>query len=211
MIYGSLPQDLGLIDLRITETMHWMYCPVSLPGEGFCLPDNLKQFVPILREVWNCEPWRAKDEYMYLTAKRLWVGGDYIGNRPGWHSDGFGTDDLNFIWSDCVPTDFLQDAFEVPVNCADSMALMAERAKTAPIVTFDEKHLLRLDQRVIHRPPVNFEPGMRTFVKVSISKDRYNLEGNSINHGLGIPWPTVSRQVERNHPFVADHKSARAS
>ncbi|WP_259384425.1 hypothetical protein, partial [Bacillus thuringiensis] len=58
----------------------------------------------------------------------------------------------------------------------------------------------RLDQRVIHRSPVNFEAGMRTFVKVSISADRYDLEGNSINHLLPDRWPLRPRQVERNHP-----------
>lgn len=37
----NLPQDLGLIDLSPTEMLYWMYCPVSIPGKRFIIPDNL--------------------------------------------------------------------------------------------------------------------------------------------------------------------------
>jgi hypothetical protein len=70
-------------------------------------------------------------------------------------------------------------------------------------VTYPDKHLLRLDQSVIHRSPIKFAPGMRTFIKVSISKDRYDLIGNSINHKLDFGPLVAERQPERNHPASA--------
>jgi len=201
MRYGALPEDLGLVDLSPVEMMFWMYCPIKTPGFGFVLPPNLLQFYPIVDAIMA----EGRDQfigskYVYLTAKTLWVSGDYIGNRPGWHSDGFGTEDVNYIWYDRAPTEFYEDSFELPDDCADSMTIMEQRAVRAKTVTYPDKHLLRLTPEVIHRSPVGFKPGMRTFVKVSISKDRYNLEGNSINHGLGEGWPLVPREPTRNHP-----------
>lgn len=200
MIYGNLPEDLGFVSLSPVEMMCWMYLPISTPGEPLTLPPNLEQFRPIIARVAERERERFQSEYVYLTAKTLWVSGDYIGNRPGWHSDGFGTDDLNFIWYDRAPTEFIEGSFTLPDGCDDAMMLMADMAKHCATVTYPDKHLLRLTPAVVHRSPVAFAPGMRTFVKVSISPDRYNLEGNSINHGLHERWPLLPRALERNHP-----------
>jgi hypothetical protein len=140
------------------------------------------------------------DQYVYLTAKTLWVSGDNA-NRPGWHSDGFGADDRNYVWYDRAPTEFMADSFTLPDDCADSMAIMEQRAAHAEILTYPVKHLLRLTPSVIHRAPVGVAPGLRTFVKVSISPHRYNLAGNSVNHALGERWALLPRLPERNHPM----------
>lgn len=206
MLYGKLPDDLGLIDISPAEMMFWMYTPISLPGmDRYVLPDNLKQFAPIVSEAKWDEIERFTDGYVYLTAKTLWVEGSYIGNRPGWHSDGFGSDDLNYIWADRAPTEFIKSDTPLSPDCDESMRQMAAIGKmheiAGRIFTYADRHLLKLDQRVIHRSPATFPAGMRTFVKVSISQDRYDLVGNSRNHGLpGSAWPLVPRRLERNHP-----------
>lgn len=208
MLYGNLPKDLGPISLQPTEMMFWMYLPISLRGDHtFYIPPTLDQFIPIIREARWDDHERFVDSYVYLTAKTLWVEGSYIGNRPGWHSDGFGTEDVNYIWSDRAPTEFLQaDPRPLSDDCAYSMIQMKDMADfplrfNSKIVTFPDQHLLRLDPSVIHRSPVNFEPGMRTFVKVSMSQDRYDLIGNSINHALpDFMRPSAQRQPDRNHP-----------
>jgi hypothetical protein len=200
VLYGALPEDIGLIDLAPAEMMFWLYCPIKTPESLTTLPPNLRQFQPIIDRIMDREPDRYADEYVYLTAKTLWVTPGNPGNRPGWHSDGFGSNDLNFVWYDGAPTEFIEDRFTLPDDCADAMAAMAERADRLPIVTYPDKHLLRLTPAVIHRVPTDFAPGLRTFVKVSISPDRYNLVGNSINHGLGETWPLLPRRSERNHP-----------
>lgn len=199
MIYGALPIDLGPIDISPVEMMFWMYCPIATPREEVTYPDNLRQFAPIINRVFAYDWDHFSERYVYLTAKTLWVSGGCIGNRPGWHSDGFGTDDVNYIWYDRAPTEFFEDHFTLPDECADAMSIMDDRAAMHDIITYPAKHLLRLHPGVIHRCPVDFEDGMRTFVKVSVSKDRYNLEGNSVNHRLQERWTMVHRQVERNH------------
>lgn len=206
MLYGKLPDDLGRIDISPTEMLFWMYTPISLPGmDRYVLPDNLKQFAPIVSEAKWADIERFTESYVYLTAKTLWIEGSYVGNRPGWHSDGYGTDDLNFIWADRSPTEFIKTETPLSSECDLSLRQMAAIGKAheiaGRIIRFPDKHLLKLDQRVIHRSPVIFDAGMRSFVKVSISNDRYDLIGNSRNHALrGSDWPLVPRRLERNHP-----------
>lgn len=201
MIYGSLPCDLGKVDLSPTEMMFWLYCPIQTPHEDVCVPANLRQFLPILDAVWNREGQSIGKRYVYLTAKTLFVSPGCIGNRPGWHSDGFGTDDINYIWYDRASTEFLNGMCVLSKDHAKSMEEMELLAKYLPTETFPEKHLLRLTAANIHRCPVNFDVGIRSFVKVSISDARYNLDGNSINYGLRERWPLVARSVDRNHPI----------
>lgn len=217
-VAGYLPEDLGLIDLSPTEMMFWMYLPISLPGSRtYHLPDNLRQFAEIVSAVKEHEPERFMASYAYITAKTLWVGGAYIGNRPGWHIDGYGTEDVNYIWADRAPTEFIGTGgpcWNLSDDCDESLAEMERIARSAlclydiPIRTYPDKHLLRLDNTIIHRSPVEFAPGMRSFVKVSLSTDEYNLLGNSRNHLLpDTHWPLVDRQIIRNHPATrnADH------
>lgn len=207
MKYGALPKDLGPIDITPTEMMFWMYLPISVPGHhSFVVPDNVRHFLPIIREARWDEHERFVDSYAYLTAKTLWVGCDGKNmNRPGWHSDGFGTDDLNYIWSTRAPTEFIQGSFYLSSECDKSLRQMEALGRVGEslghIVTYPDKHLLRLDQTVIHRAAEDIAPGMRTFVKVSISQHRYDLLGNSINHDLpDSHWPLVERLETRNHP-----------
>lgn len=210
MIYGAEPVNLGIINLEPTEMMFWMYCPIKLPGTfEMKVPENLRWCSPLItaacldfNDFMNSKGY-GYDKYVYLTTKTLWVSGEYIGNRPGWHSDGFGTDDLNYIWYDRAPTEFMIGSFTLPEDCEESIEQM-EYLATEPfgpvITTFSPKTLLKLDQRMIHRCPVNFEPGMRTFVKISVSKDPYDLIGNSVNPHFGEIFDKKSRQETRNHP-----------
>lgn len=212
-LVGNLPKDLDLVDLSPSEMMFWLYCPIKIAESNSVeLPPNLLQFKPIIDKVFRdmkaTQYWLNEfdndwyNSYVYLTAKTLFVLGDYIGNRPGWHCDGFGTDDINYIWYDSAPTDFLyyDQHLEVSSDCTESLHQMEAAAEYWYKKQYSCKHLLKLDSGVIHRSPVTFEPGVRTFVKVSVSKDIYNLQGNSINHLLPIDVEFKSRTVERNHP-----------
>lgn len=204
-IYGSAPIDLGFVDLSPTEMMAWLYCPVKLPGSyEACLPPNLEQFRPLINRVFNDLAnfeGRLFVSYVYITAKTLWVTQDNPGNRPGWHSDGFMTDDLNYVWSDRNGTLFWEPAELVSFVQDDQKSLKEmEVAEAGPHRVYLDKHLLRLDQTVIHRVADVKTAGMRTFVKVSVSQQRYNLIGNSINHTFGPLGEYVARCADRNQP-----------
>lgn len=204
MLYGDLPFDAGPIDLPTSEMMFWLYCPVSVPGKGLFLPDNLIQFGSMMDAIWEHDRDLCRDSYIYLTAKTLYISEGATPNRPGWHSDGFGTEDVNWIWYDRAPTQFFEDSFALPDDCTDSMEQMTERAAAAELIEYPCRHLLRLTPSVIHRVNPVCPQGMRTFLKVSISADRYNLEGNSVNHHLPERWPNLPRSDGRNHPTAKD-------
>jgi hypothetical protein len=206
-IYATLPENLGLVELNPSEMMFWMYCPIKLPdSEFFVLPSNLKQFEPlvlrVMKDALDCRRWYG--HYAYITAKTLYEKPETPGNRPGWHSDGLLTDDLNYIWSDKNPTVFFSDdsLHSFSHDHVDSLREMDTLCEddTSKHIRYESKHLLKLDQRVLHKVDTNIQPGMRTFVKISVSKNVYALKGNSINHELPFNATYLERGAERNCP-----------
>ena len=117
----------------------------------------------------------------------------------GWHCDGFMSDDINYIWCDSIPTEYIEGSFNLTqdhVKSIDEMNVIKSKIKLCDINT-----LYRLDETVIHRCNENIPYAqMRCFVKVSFSKEKYNLIGNSHNYGLDYKWEMVQRGVARNHP-----------
>lgn len=207
-IYGTAPIDLGLIDLDPKEMLFWLYCPIKLANSyNIYIPDNLLQFQPIVDAVMaDVDVSRWHRDYVYLTAKNVWTTPDNTAQRPGWHCDGFMTDDLNYIWQDREPTLFWEEPelVELAQDHTESMHAMETFARLFPEKqrTYPLKHLLRLDQTVIHRVADFSGAGMRAFVKVSVSQHPFNLVGNSINHQLAPDWHYAHRSAERN-PEVA--------
>ena len=206
-IYGAAPIDLGIVDISPREMMFWLYCPIKVPGTvGSAIPPNLFQFsglVDVIAADIGAVRWY--EHYVYITAKTLWCSPDNPGNRPDWHSDGFLTEDINYIWYDANPTVFWESHERVSFT-ADHHASLAEmEAVCEPDVSkhrrYPPKHLLRLDQTVMHKVDTNILAGVRTFVKVSVSRHVYALNGNSINHGLALNWAYQDRGTERNCPI----------
>lgn len=208
-IYGGAPVDLGRVNIDSSEMLYWLYCPIKLPGTTQLVPPNLQQFDPIIKKAVH-DAYRVKmntnfslhQSYVYITAKRMWVNGS-TANRPGWHSDGFLTDDLNYIWMDSSPTVFcVGPKVAFTADHDKSMPEMNSWAESRPYrhVVYPVKHLLRLDQSCIHKVDENMTPGVRTFVKISISSHPYALNGNSINHELRLRTPYFERKTARNCP-----------
>ncbi|MGZ2448537.1 hypothetical protein ACVIRO_001291 [Rhizobium ruizarguesonis] len=212
-IYGAEPKDLGRFDLDTAEMMFWLYTPIKMPGMWMeTPPQQLVKYDPLLDVVrfdvidtFGEKRWT--DSYVYLSVKILHVTPDAPGNRPGWHSDGFLTDDLNYIWADRNPTEFFisDQPISVPADhklsmelfdVAASLPLAGDHLEHAKI-----SHLYRLDQTHIHRVSLNVESGKRAFIKVSVSDKPYAQLGNSINYDLPAhPRPSVERIAERNCP-----------
>ncbi|MDH0613354.1 MULTISPECIES: hypothetical protein [unclassified Agrobacterium] len=214
-IYGAAPKDLGELKLDTSEMMFWLYLPIKMPGTvAEQLPKQLDPYTEVIDRVYmdvikTYGRQRWKDSYVYLSVKVLHVTPDAPGNRPGWHSDGFLTGDLNYIWADRNPTEFFitDRPFKVVEDHKESMQVFHRMATFALPSAGDRRehakvnHLYRLDQTVIHRVSLNVDSGKRAFVKVSVSDKPYVQLGNSINHLLPEhPRPSLERQAERNCP-----------
>lgn len=198
--YGQLPIDLGFVNLNPSEMMFWLNCPIKLPYGQFVIPENLKQFNPIIFKMRDALQSMLHDKYVYLTVKTLYLNKGCPSNRPGWHSDGFMTDDINLIWYDSVPTVFWNPSEQVSIiqDHQQSLAQMSELCENGPFKTYPVKHLLMLNQHDIHKCGDVKEDGIRTFIKISVSKNKYDMEGNSINHALGTNWNYQKRDKQRN-------------
>ena len=194
--YGSAPRDLGLIDVCSPEMKYYLYLPVMIPGSDLQVPKRLGSLGPLLDRVIESEETRGK--YVYITAKTMFVSQGCSGNRPGWHADGYGSGgDINFIWYDMNPTEFaVHPFFSIPEDDTESMKAFESQAICT--ATFPVKHLLRLDESVIHRTSPLTTPGVRTFVKITVSEHRFARLGNSHNYELDYDWKLTDRSNERN-------------
>lgn len=209
MSYGKFPTALGQMNLFCPEMCFYQYLPVKLSGQISILGKHIEprlHWTADLIGMVCCDYVGTYgldafvNSYVYLTAKKMWQSPGCSYNREGWHCDGFLTDDINYLWSDCCPTIFNCSDFKLSRDDKLSMVEMAEQADTKNDLTFPHSTIVRIDQYVVHRVADIPHGCMRTFVKVSISKDKYDLTGNSHNYLLDYAWPMRERTVERNPP-----------
>lgn len=201
--YGNPPKVLGEFHPTTGEMMNYLYLPVKLAGDfRIAIPKRLWAYEGMIGAAF-CDAAKTLsvyDHYIYLTAKTLFVAPGNPGNRPGWHADGYGSNgDLNYIWHDKNPTEFaVQDFTDIPDDDIESMKEMERQVDEMKIRIYDNKSLLRLDETVVHRVGPVVETGVRTFIKISVSRHRYNLVGNSKNYALDYDWKMYGRGDIRN-------------
>lgn len=206
MKYGDLPIQLGTYNIQCKEMLFYQYLPIKLIGQlGIKYEIRLKCFEKLIDNI--CRDYinkfgfeMFKNSYVYLTAKYMYQIPNCSFNRNGYHSDGFLTDDVNYIWSDCHPTIFNSSDFNLTLADSISLKEMDEQALPENEIAFDNNTLLRLNQYNIHKVAEINTPSMRTFVKVSFSKDKYDLIGNAHNYLLDYNWTLTTRKTERNIP-----------
>lgn len=206
MKYGQLPTALGIYKVDVKEMMFYQYLPVKMPNDLHPIVEQrLSCFDIVLGEIfenflitYGLE--RYVKSYAYITAKNMYQMPGCSYNRPGWHSDGFLTDDINYIWCNNHPTIFNNSDFNLTLNDTISLQEMELQANPFNNVMYSSNQLLRLNQYNIHKVAEILTPGMRAFLKVSFSYDKYNLVGNSHNYFLNYNWEMKDRKPERNIP-----------
>lgn len=206
MKYGDLPKELGVYEVDCREMMFYQYLPIKMPTQVQPIyEERLRCFDELIGAV--CCDYIGDfgldnyvNSYVYLTAKFLYQAPNCSFNRMGWHSDGFLTDDVNYIWCDKNPTIFNKTEFDLTLNDFISMQEMDAQAVPSNDVVYKENQLLRLNQFNIHKVAPTQVGGMRAFLKVSISKDKYDLIGNSHNYLIDYSWDMKPRKSERNIP-----------
>ena len=203
-LYNQLPELKKVHKVKVSEYFTYTYLPIKFPGaHELVFEERLNVFGQIIGA--SCCDFVADfgldryiDSYVYVTAKHMYQK-DCAFNRPGYHSDSFLTEDISYIWSDSQPTIFNSGPFLLSQNDQISLDEMESQAKIKNEVTYPNGSLLRLNQFVIHKvgAPIT---GNRAFLKICISKDKYDLVGNSHNYKLDYNWPMRPRSPERNIP-----------
>jgi len=195
--------EYGLSQWR--EYLHFLYLPVRMPGTDVRLPERLAFLRPLVDAAIRdaaTSTGHLSDPYVYVTARRGFASPENPLNRPGAHCDDFGGTALNYIWTDRWPTRFAEFAFtDIPADHVRSVEEFERQWAGRSSVTYPVGSLLRLDPFVVHATPEVPPPGgIRSFVKVSVARERYNLDGNSHNYLFDYAWRMYSREELRNHP-----------
>lgn len=205
-MYGSKPVQLGFQEVDCTEMMFYQYMPIKFPHSLIVhLESRIKPFFKLVEKCFDnfvdfIGEENSESYFVYFTAKHLFQQPGAPFNRPGWHSDGFLTDDINYIWSNIIPTEFNFSNFKLTPDHEISLDEMKAQAHPANTINYPDGELLRLNQYQIHRVGTVYQPGLRTFFKLSFSKEKYNLEGNSHNYKFDYRWNMKPREIKRNHP-----------
>jgi hypothetical protein len=110
------------------------------------------------------------------------------------------TNDVTYIWSNKFPTLFNFSQFALTQNHEKSLKEMQEQADEKNNMAYDNFTLVRINQYNVHRVAEVTEDGMRAFVKVSFSKDKYDLIGNAVNYDIEYNWDFKPRENTRNVP-----------
>ncbi len=199
MNYGETPEVVGEFVTPNSEMIFVLYMPIRLAGNmDVCIPEHLQDYAPLVDMALQYEGERGDGRYIYLTIKSLFVQKGCVGGRLGWHTDGFGTTDVNYIWADKDPTEFCIQPFDLSDDHQLSMVQMEQQARAENIVTYGACNVLRLDARHVHRCPENPKAGYRAFARVSFSDDKYDMIGNARNYGLDYNWIMHPRGAVRN-------------
>lgn len=193
--YAPLVLDENII-LNPAEFCFIQYMPIKMAGIGsVSIPEHIMWIKPLVSRIGF-----GIGDYVYATVKYAWVDKDSCANRPGWHSDGFMTDDINYIWYNSIPTEFCVQEFDITQNCDLSLCEMESQAMEENIIIHPCNSLIRLDQSVVHRVAKCQHGCYRAFVKISVSKNQYNLIGNAHNYLFDYEWVMQERSISRNHP-----------
>lgn len=219
--FGKAPVLLGDFDFSLPEVMYYLYLPVVMEAPKFHTdirtPPALECTRPLIQQALATT--HRKYRYAYISARKGWATQDAPLNRPGWHCDGFGTDDLNFLWWRGPGTRFAT---------GDLAKLLGEEISTDHKVSMEQfEYLMRpntrlldsgllkidtppqcmlygVDPYVVHSTPIIRPPGcMRQYVKVSLSDQRYDLYNNSHNYLFDYDWEMKDREWVRNDTSTA--------
>ncbi len=206
MRYGELPKELGIFAVECKEMMFYQYLPIKLPNQTKPIyEERLGCFDSLIGAI--CCDYIGEfgldnyvNSYVYLTAKYLYQMPNCSFNREGWHSDGFLTNDINYIWCNKYPTIFNKSNFNLSLDDDLSIKEMESQALSENNIVYKENQLLRLNQFNIHKVAPITKSSLRCFLKISLSKDKYDLIGNSHNYLLNYQWDMKERKENRNIP-----------
>ena len=208
MKYGKPPEFVDHFDVNLGEVMYYLYLPVAMAGDmtDVRLPPNVEALRPMIdAAILHAGRDGRLFQYVYLSARKGWATPDNPLNRPGWHADGFGSEDLNYVWWRGPGTRFALHGFDnISEDHIVSMQQFADQVNPEFVATYPEGGLYCLDRYVVHATPLIGPPGcMRQYAKVSLSNERYNLENNSHNYRFTYDWPLHRREILRNDPAGA--------
>lgn len=138
-----------------------------IPAELEWLRETILGLARLQEAVFRAHP------YVYVTVRN---GEVQSATDDEWHVDGFSMrvphyPEQNYIWSDCYPTEYLEQKFSIPEDF-DPMRhnlhnYFQDHADPEKIRTLLPKHLAIIDPYIVHRRPVVPVGTQRCFFRIS--------------------------------------------
>lgn len=214
--YGAPPQNLGDFSyISLDEVMYYLYLPIkwNFGTLGIRMPNNLHCLRPLVTKALlhaNSIGVDTTSHFVYISARKGWATPDNPLNRSGWHCDGFGTEDLNYLWWKGPGTRFaLQHFNNISKDHIESQKQFQAQLNAEFVIDdLPQQNLYAVNPFVVHSTPILKEACVRQYVKISISKHRYNLYNNSHNCLFNYKWDMIDRETIRNDTHKAQRDYA---
>lgn len=208
-IHSKIPRGVvANYDVDELEYCNIVYMCIKQKGcSEYQIPHNLEYLTNmVLSDIYRLSPNLYDDDwtkYCYLTIKKGYITPNNVGNREGFHIDGFKSDQENFIWSNCdkTPTEVAVGNFLLTDDHNEALIEMERQVSKCFKHQLSTNVLYEMDQNCVHRPTYNKtnEAVLRTFIKITFTQELFNCFGNAWNYKLPHIKPTKHRLDTRNH------------
>lgn len=205
---AGIPLELDTSNMEFSNIVYM--CIKQANNSEYKIPDNYSYIVnQIIGSIHHKSDYLYENDWKYncyLTIKRRYVSPGSNDNRPGWHIDGFKSDQYNFIWFDSIPTEVCAGRFDLSNDHEDSLEemLIQSGGNDKFVHTLSENNLYEMDQSCVHRTSINKmnKAILRTFIKITYSKEMFNCIGNAWNYKLPHIRYNKVRNETRNHTVL---------
>ena len=211
-VHSKIPNGVvANYDVSELEYCNIVYMCIKQAGcSEYQIPSNLELLVnQVIGDIYKLNENLYENDwtkYCYLTIKKMYMQPNTLGNREGFHIDGFKSDQENFIWSDCAetPTEVAIGNFLLSNDHEKSLDEMREQSTKWFKYQLSTNTLYEMNQKCVHRPTVNNtnKAILRTFIKITYSKELFNCYGNAWNYKLPHIKPNKNRNEHRNHSVL---------
>ncbi len=189
--------------------------PIYMPNQGWGIPSDLEQFKEVIAQVVkiekNIDPDFEKKYFVYITVDQGKVEPQKAQRRTGWHGDSYLKIDSRkvkveipcdrvYVITDNCPTPFSPGPFSFenvnPENVDEVMAHFEKVSSGTTPEHYPSYTLLKLDPYCVHNVGFNNTdvPVFRTFVKISVSQNKYCKLGNAHNPLFTYDWAMTLRE-----------------
>lgn len=212
MVHSKIPNGV-VVNYNVSELEYCNIVYMCIKQAGcseYQIPYNLESLInQVIGDIYKLNEKLYEDDWTkncYLTIKKMCVQPNTLGNREGFHIDGFKSDQENFIWSNCAetPTEVAIGNFLLSNDHEKSLVEMSEQSTKWFKYQLSPNTLYEIDQNCVHRPTVNNtnKTILRTFIKITYSKELFNCFGNAWNYKLPHIKPNKNRNEHRNHSVL---------
>lgn len=209
IVIDRLYQERDLMkfsDVRVLDM------PIKFPGSDYRVPEELRQFLPIIQKITqhevNINP-RHEEYYCYLTIDQHHVKRGTLHREAPCHVDGFqGARQektlINHTYTveDALPTTYYPQPFDFSLlderkhDFFWEMNRQVAATNSGFAIRNQPFDIVLMDAYCVHRGSISECDRYRTFIRISYEVRIFDRLGNGHNPMFDYSWPMVERDIE---------------